>query len=133
MSATRSSGLEPEGAPVIVVVEDDGDSLEMMGELLEGAGLRAIGFSNGDAALAYLRSHPCVKAIILDMLMPKMDGWQFRRAQEKDPALAAIPVIVVSGLRVARKNALEWGASAFVVKPFSPDELLGAVASAISG
>jgi len=133
MNATHSSLFRPETAPVIVVVEDDGDSLEMMCALLEGAGHRAIGFSNGDAALSYLRSHPPVKAIILDMLMPKMDGWQFRRAQERDPALAAIPVVVVSGLRVARKNALDWGASAFLVKPFSPDELLGAVASAISG
>jgi len=131
MSTSRSPGMEPE-ASVIVVVEDDADSLEMICELLDGAGHRAIGFSDGDAALVYLRSHPPVKAIILDMLMPKMDGWQFRRAQEKDPSLAAIPVVVVSGLRVARKNALDWGASTFLVKPFSPEELLGAVATAIS-
>ena len=121
-----------EPAPAVLVVDDDRDAREMICELLETTGRRAMGVADGGAALAYLRSNPAPDVIVLDLLMPRMDGWQFRRAQERTPALAKIPVVVVSGLRVAEKNALAWGASAFVLKPFSPDELLGAVSAAVA-
>ena len=124
---------EPGGerASVVLVIDDDGDSREVMCELLKSAGHRSVGAPDGASALEYLRVNPPPAAIVLDMLMPGMDGWQFRRAQERTPALASIPVILVSGLGVAKKNALAWGASAFVIKPFKPDELLGAVAQAV--
>jgi len=121
-----------EGASTVLVIDDDRDSRETVCELLELAGHRAVGAADGGAAFAYLRANPAPAVIVLDMLMPRMDGWQFRRAQERTPAFAKIPVVVISGLRVAEKNALGWGASAFVLKPFSPEELLGAIAAAVS-
>ena len=104
----------------------------MVCQLLETVGRRGIAVADGGEALAYLRSNPAPAVIVLDMLMPRMDGWQFRHAQERTPALARIPVVVISGLRVAEKNVLGWGASAFVLKPFSPEQLLGAISAAIA-
>ena len=129
---TDKPGADRKDASAVLVVEDDRDAREMVCELLEAAGHRAVGVADGGAALAYLRSNPAPDVIVLDMLMPRMDGWQFRREQHRTPALAKIPVVVISGLRVAERNALGWGASAFVLKPFSPDDLLGAISAAVS-
>ena len=79
----------------VLVVEDDADVREVICEILEGEGCRPVGVRDGNEALRALRSglRPCL--IVLDMLMPGMDGWQFRRTQKADEELAKIPVIVV--------------------------------------
>ena len=69
-----------------------------MEQLLRGAGYDAVGAPNGQAALDLLRSGIRPRAILLDLMMPVMDGWAFRREQLRDPQLAHIPVIVLSAL-----------------------------------
>jgi len=66
--------------------------------------------------------------ILLDMLMPEMDGWQFRRAQQADPELASIPVVVVSALKAVENSAKRFGAVAFLGKPVAPEDLIGTIA-----
>ena len=80
----------------ILVVEDDEDLRHAMLELLRVFGRGAIGAANGQLALGILRRgiEPCV--ILLDLMMPGMDGWTFRREQMRDRRLSRIPVIVVS-------------------------------------
>jgi CheY-like chemotaxis protein len=114
----------------VLVVEDDPDVLEVLCEILESDGRIPVAVRDGREALRELRSglRPCL--IVLDMLMPGMDGWQFRRTQQADEDLAKIPVIVVSGVRAARNSALQGGAVAFLPKPVVPEALLSAVASA---
>lgn len=114
----------------VLVVEDDPDVLEVICEILQQDGRRPVAVHNGREALQELRSglRPCL--IILDMLMPGMDGWQFRRTQQADENLAKIPVVVVSGVKAARNSALQGGAVAFLPKPVVPEALLSAVASA---
>ena len=114
----------------VLIIEDDPDAREVLGEILRSDGYEAVAVADGREGLATLRSglRPCL--ILLDMLMPGMDGWQFRRAQSADRELAEIPVVVVSGAKAARNSALGSGAVAFLSKPVAPEALLSAVAAA---
>ena len=114
----------------VLVVEDDHDAREAICEILSIEGHAAIPVRNGQEAMERLEGglRPCL--IVLDMLMPEMDGWQFRRAQKANEALSRIPVVVVSGVKAARNSALQGGAVAFLPKPVSPDALLNAVSRA---
>jgi len=112
----------------VLVVEDDPDSREVFGELLKAGGLEVVAVENGAAAIAYLEAHPRPAVIVLDMLMPQMDGWQFRRAQANFPGLREIPLIVVSALKTVERSARLFGASEFLGKPFSGEQLLDAIA-----
>ena len=83
---------------VVVVVEDEEEARTFLVQILKYEGFNAIGFANGLEALEYLQKAepPCL--IVLDLLMPMMDGPQFRAAQLSDPRLAKIPVVVVTAL-----------------------------------
>ena len=84
----------------VMVVEDDSEIREALLEILEENGCDAVGAVNGERALAYLRSTdslPCL--ILLDLMMPVMDGHEFRQCQHEDATLARIPVIVMTAGR----------------------------------
>ena len=113
----------------VLVVDDDVDVRESLAEVLSCAGYRVSTARNGRAALEGLRTaRPDV--ILLDLMMPVMNGWQFRAAQERDVALAAIPVIVISA--VATQNTAPGGVAATLTKPFSIDALLQAVGEVVA-
>jgi CheY-like chemotaxis protein len=107
----------------VLIVEDDADLREMMAQLLALEGFAAATVANGREALEYLQDHhdrPHV--ILLDLMMPVMDGWEFRRQQKADPALADLPVIVLSALDAARAEDVR--AEAFLKKPLDFDRLV---------
>jgi CheY-like chemotaxis protein len=90
----------------VLVVDDDRDIRDSLVELLEDHGYRALGASNGREALDLLRSgsdRPCL--ILLDLMMPIMDGREFREEQLKNPAWTAIPVIVISAYNDVAEQA----------------------------
>jgi CheY-like chemotaxis protein len=113
---------------VILVIEDDPDSREVFADLLRGEGHRVVAVGTGAAGMAYLRAQERPAVILLDMLMPEMDGWQFRRAQQADAELAGIPVVVVSALKAVERSAIRFGAAAFLGKPVAPEDLIGTIA-----
>ena len=76
--------------PRILVVEDDEDAREAMVALLQMKGYRAVPAGNGKEALDYLHQAPVPDLIILDLWMPVMDGWQFRREQSQRSAAGAM-------------------------------------------
>ncbi len=81
----------------LMVVDDDADIRDMLAEVLEAEGYRVICAADGEEALRVLRQGPPYPSLILlDLMMPGMDGWEFRALQAKDPALAGIPVIVLT-------------------------------------
>jgi CheY-like chemotaxis protein len=82
----------------VLVVEDDGVIRAGMEQLLQSAGYDVVSATDGRNALDLLRAGAAVDAILLDLMMPVMDGWAFRREQLRDPRLAHIPVIVLSAL-----------------------------------
>lgn len=106
----------------ILIVEDDADLREMMAQLLTLEGFRTETVANGQDALDYLRKGDPPDLILLDLMMPIMDGWEFRRRQREDPELAAVPVVVLSALDQAR--AADLGGTAFLKKPLDFDRLL---------
>ena len=114
---------EQEGHTVLVV--DDHEEVRMALEaLLVAEGFAVVTACEGEEALDRLRGglRPCV--ILLDLMMPRLDGWQFRHAQLADPALASIPVIAFSGHESLRERASEMGIQDVFSKPVDPDQLL---------
>lgn len=112
----------------VLIVEDDFDIRHDLATILEDEGYRVVATENGWEALRHLRQSsqtaPCV--ILLDLMMPVMDGWQLRTELLKDPTLASIPVVVLSGAYDAKDTVP--GAAAYLSKPFSMDALLAVVA-----
>lgn len=111
-----------------MVVEDDPDCLDIVSEILEADGYEVLGAPDGQAALAALHGGRRPRLILLDLMLPIMNGWQFREAQLEDTALAHIPVIVFTAGRDAQGAARSLGAAGFLRKPIDMDDLLAAVA-----
>src|SRR5438093_8087563 len=82
----------------VLVVDDDHEIRELLRVALTGDGYQVAGVGNGRDALHYLRSHADICIIVLDLLLPVMDGVQFRTAQLRDRSLAWIPVVVMSAV-----------------------------------
>jgi len=99
----------------ILVVEDDKELRDTLCEALELEGYAAVGAENGQAALRHLAggARPCL--ILLDLMMPVMDGWTFRGELLKDPALAVIPVVVMTAVTPARAATVD--SQAILYKP----------------
>ena len=112
----------------VLVVEDDEDIRADLTAILRVKGFSVDEAANGKDALAQLRNGatPCV--IVLDLMMPVMNGWELRAVMLADPALAAIPVVVVSGKgRIAPEEERTLAPAAVLVKPFELTELLDVV------
>jgi CheY-like chemotaxis protein len=109
----------------VMVIEDDDEARGFLIEILAFEGIHAIGFPNGDEALRYLESAKLPSLIVLDILMPVMNGWQFRSAMLKDSQLAKIPVVVVTALDTDRTLGID--AVKILRKPLDVDQLLQVV------
>ncbi|TMA50397.1 MAG: response regulator [Deltaproteobacteria bacterium] len=113
----------PEGRSVLIV-EDDFDVRDALSQLLEFEGYMVAGAANGQEAIDHLRSTPRPAAILLDLMMPVMDGFQFRSELMHDPTLASIPVIIISADASVAEKAARMGATAYLRKPIEVDALL---------
>jgi CheY-like chemotaxis protein len=112
------------GCPILIV-EDDEELREMMVAMLALEGFEPASARDGIEALDHLRGRqrrPHV--IVLDMMMPRMDGWEFCRQRQQDPALHGIPVVVLSA---APADRLQVPVEAVVPKPFDYDKLLSTI------
>ena len=111
----------------ILLVEDDRDICEIVEQVLAEEGYETIAVSNGAEGLAHLRApeRPRPFVIMLDLMLPVMDAWQFRAEQTREPALADIPVVIFSANPKLGKYADALGAAAVIRKPPDLDELLG--------
>jgi CheY-like chemotaxis protein len=111
-------------APRVVVVDDDEDLRDLVVQLLAVLGFESVGYADARAALTELRRpgrRPDV--ILLDLEMPGMSGWDFRREQLRDPVLSRVPVAVTSGTDPGSIQA-----DAFLTKPYEVDELCRVIA-----
>lgn len=109
----------------ILVVDDDAAVVRPLARFLELEGFVTVTASNGLEALRYLRGGGSADVIVLDLRMPVMDGWAFRREQLRDPVLAPIPVIVLSG--ADHDRVPEILAAAAFEKPYQLSEVTSAV------
>ena len=112
----------------VVIVDDEESIRTLVQATLEGPDCRVLLAANGQEALALAHSeHP--QAIVLDWMMPSMSGLECLRRLIADPEVAHIPVVMLTamGQEKDRQSALDGGAKAFLMKPFSPLELVGIV------
>jgi CheY-like chemotaxis protein len=110
---------------LILVVDDDASIRAAMRELLETEGYDVTEAANGLAALGKLRAGLRPAVILLDLMMPVMDGWDLRTEQLRDPELAAIPVLIVTAAGFSLESVTaQFGSIGFVPKPPAPELLL---------
>ena len=121
----------PAVAPVVLLVEDHETSAAGYAELLTGAGYRVARARNGYEALAEVsRERPSI--ILLDLKLPKLDGWDLLQRLKADASVASVPIIVLTGdaLPTHHEMARSRGAAAVLSKPINPGELLTVVRGA---
>ena len=126
MTAEHAALLSP-GASTVLLIDDDPPTHDVLRRLLGREGYQLMGAMSGAEGLALARAiRPA--AVLLDVMMPGQDGWQVLRALKAEPALAAIPVIMLTALD-ERPLAFALGAGDYVRKPVVREELLGALAA----
>lgn len=114
--------------PTILVVEDDDAARAGLANLLQPEGYDVVAEPDGTSALNRITKGLTPALILLDMIVPGLDGWQFLGLRHTDRELAAIPVVIMTGLGVASEEwAASLGASQLLRKPIDVDSLLDAV------
>jgi CheY-like chemotaxis protein len=112
----------------ILVVDDDEDLRLALSDILEAEGYGVMHAENGVDALDKLRDgHGKPHVILLDLMMPKMDGVTFRKVQLQDPAIADIPVVIVSANWKSAQTVQDLGVAGVLPKPFSTVDLITTV------
>ena len=115
-------------APAVLVVDDDKNVRDLICAALAGNGYKTAAACNGREALSYLRgSTRRPRLILLDLMMPEMTGWEFRKEQQEDPYLAAIPVAIITGLTKFEGQAEDFGAVDVLCKPSKIEKLVSVV------
>ena len=120
--------------PELLIVDDDRELLDALAETLEDLGFAVAKAANGREALDRLHSAKLPAAVLLDLNMPVMNGWQFCAAKKAEADLQAVPVIVLSA--AAKKDPASpyfLDVEEIVSKPIEMDELLGAIERLVPG
>jgi signal transduction histidine kinase/CheY-like chemotaxis protein len=133
MTSEQQAGLDSGGTPepvpgprpTVVVVEDDRRSLDLLRVYLEAAGARVVSAGDGEEGLDTVR-RLSPAGVVLDILLPGIDGWDVLAQLKADPETAAIPVIVVSMVD-ERGRGFALGAAEYLVKPVGKEQLLAAL------
>ncbi|MDB4981340.1 MAG: cheY [Myxococcales bacterium] len=116
---------ETSAPKTVLLIEDDRDICAAVIDILADEGFETIAVANGVEGLERLRSSgPRPFLIVLDLMLPVMDAWQFRSAQIADAAIADIPVVIFSADPKIAKHADELGAAGVIRKPPNLEEML---------
>ncbi|WP_434422962.1 response regulator [Nannocystis pusilla] len=110
----------------VLVVDDDVRNIFAITSVLERHKMRVLYAEDGRRGLAILRDNPDIHAVLLDVMMPEMDGYEAMREIRKDPRFASLPLIALTAkaMRGDREKCLGAGASDYITKPVEPDRLL---------
>ena len=117
----------------ILVVDDTPANIDLIKGILQGS-YKIKAATSGEKALKIAAKSPGPDLILLDVMMPEMDGYQTCERLKGDPAIAAIPVLFVTGHadEAERAKGLALGALDFITKPVAPEQLLASVAEALA-
>jgi twitching motility two-component system response regulator PilH len=120
---------------MVLVVEDSIPQREMITELLRKSGLKVTAASDGVEALAQIQAGEHPDLVVLDIVMPRMNGYEVCRRLKADPITQDVPVILCSskGEEFDRYWGMKQGADAYIAKPFQPTELVGTVKQLLRG
>jgi two-component system chemotaxis response regulator CheY len=111
----------------LLLVEDDPSTRESLVEVLQEAGYDVATAADGQEALAYLADHSLPALILLDLIMPRLDGWVFRARQRENSRLQEIPVVVMTGLNPDPRLKEHLGVAECLAKPIEISALLVAL------
>ncbi|MFE7563504.1 HAMP domain-containing protein [Kitasatospora sp. NPDC057500] len=130
----RDAGWSPQADPTLagrtaLVVDDDDRNLYALTSILELHGLRVLQAENGRAALEALAAHPGIDVILMDVMMPEMDGYTATAAIRAMPEHEGLPIIAVTAKAMIgdREKSLASGASDYITKPVEPAEVIGRI------
>jgi CheY-like chemotaxis protein len=118
---------------LILVVEDNEVTREGLVAVLQREGFAVAPVANAQEALDYLRDRPAPDLIVLDMLMPVLDGWGFLKALGQLSPRPAVPILVLTSTILTREWADDHGCAGFVRKPIATEELLAEVRRCLEG
>jgi twitching motility two-component system response regulator PilH len=118
----------------VLVVEDSVTQREMIKDLLKGSGLNVTVASDGVEALEQIQG-AAPDLVVLDIVMPRMNGYEVCRRLKSDPKTQNVPVVMCSskGEEFDRYWGMKQGADAYIAKPFQPTELVGTVKQLLRG
>jgi HAMP domain-containing protein/signal transduction histidine kinase/ActR/RegA family two-component response regulator len=110
----------------ILVVDDDSRNIFAIDSVLEERKMQVIHAENGKVAISHLQTHPDVDLVLMDMMMPEMDGIEATRIIRQDPRFSRLPIISLTAkaMKGDRDKAIQAGASDYVTKPVDPEKLL---------
>jgi two-component system, chemotaxis family, chemotaxis protein CheY len=109
---------------MVLVIDDDAEIRQALTEILEDEQYAVQAAANGKEALELLERGPCPDVILLDVMMPVMDGWHFLSARLGRPELVEIPIIIISAGTEAEREAQKVGVFEFARKPLHVDDLI---------
>jgi CheY-like chemotaxis protein len=118
--------------PLVLVVEDHEFAREAVAALLSSMGYDVVEAENGRDALAAMAKGALPDVILLDLMMPIMDGWEFMKRQRRDWRLCTIPTIVVTGVASHDPRCLEMPVVRFLRKPYTAEQLIAAIDAEVS-
>jgi CheY-like chemotaxis protein len=119
--------LDAPRKPRILVIEDHELARRALATLLSTMGYEVVEAGNGREALATLATEARPDVILLDLVMPIMDGWEFMKRQRRDWRLCTIPTIVISGVPSHDPRCLEMPIVRLLPKPYSVEQLMAAI------
>jgi CheY-like chemotaxis protein len=114
----------------VLIVDDDEDIGETISLILGTRGYRTSVARDGAEALQLMQTQPLPEVVLLDMMMPGMNGEDFRAAQLKDARIANVPVVLMTGDGRAQEKAARLGVSRFLRKPIAINDLIEVIAAA---
>src|SRR5581483_8169009 len=116
------------GKPVLVV-DDDVRNIFALSSVLERRGMKVLSASTGHEAIATLEATPDVSIVLMDIMMPEMDGYATMQVIRQNPALRRLPIVALTAkaMKGDREKCLEAGASEYLAKPVNTDQLLSAL------
>jgi len=111
----------------VLVVDDDPRNLLAVTSIVERHGMSAVRATGGKEALSLLEREPNIDVVLMDVMMPGMDGYETMRRLRRDPKLGDLPVVALTAkaMKGDREKCMEAGATAYVTKPVEPEDLLG--------
>ena len=120
---------------MVLVVEDSIPQREMITELLQGSGLKVTAANDGVEALEHIQAGGHPDLVVLDIVMPRMNGYEVCRRLKAHPVTQNVPIILCSskGEEFDRYWGMKQGADAYIAKPFQPTELVGTVKQLLRG
>ncbi len=115
----------------VLLVDDDARNIFALSSILERRGMRVLTASTGAEAITLVRSTPDLAIVLMDIMMPEMDGYQTMAAIREDPSFARLPIIALTAkaMKGDREKSIDAGASEYLAKPVNTDQLLAAMRS----